>query len=87
MPGGATAADVSSSLTASNPFSLTTTKEETMKIGTKVSFTRRNGEVATGRVHGDAWNKGKGDWLPVNIGDKKNEKLVQVRPSALSRVR
>lgn len=57
-----------------------------MKIGTRVKFTRRNGEEARGSVCGATWNKGKGDWLPVNTGDKKNPVIVQVRPSALTRI-
>lgn len=57
-----------------------------MKIGTRVKFTRRNGEEARGSVHTAPWNKGKGDWLTVNTGDKKNPVLTNVRPSALSRI-
>lgn len=58
-----------------------------MKVGTKVSFTRRNGQAATGRVHSDLRVTSKGNWLAVNIGDKKTPQIVQVRPSMLSRVR
>jgi len=57
-----------------------------MKIGTQVKFTRRNGATVTGRVSGAKWEAGKGDWIPVNTGDKKNPAITQVRPSQLTKV-
>lgn len=56
-----------------------------MKVGTKVTFTRRTGETVLGRVHTEARSTPKGEWLAVNIGDKKNEKIIQVRPSQVGR--
>lgn len=57
-----------------------------MKIGTQVKFVRRNGQSATGRVSGAKWNAGKGDWIPVNTGDKKKPLITQMRPSQLTKV-
>lgn len=58
-----------------------------MKIGTKVKFTRRNGQEATGRVYGPVWSAGKGDWIPVNTALPKQKALVtQLRPSQLTKI-
>lgn len=52
------------------------------KEGKKVEITRRNGTVAKGTVVKiDATDKGT--WVSVNVGDKKKEDIVKVRPSQL----
>ncbi len=56
-----------------------------MKIGTKVTFIRRNGEQAFGKVVSELVAGGRGDWLQVDIGEKKAPKLLWVRPSMLKR--
>lgn len=57
-----------------------------MKIGTKVSFTRRNGEKATGRVAGTDQTY-RGEWVAVNTAPLgKNPSITKKRPSQLKRV-
>lgn len=52
------------------------------KEGKKVEISRRNGQVAKGTVvKVDATDKGT--WVSVNVGDKKKEDIVKVRPSQL----
>lgn len=53
------------------------------KIGTRVRFTRRNGQVVEGRVAGTD-ELANGLWVSVNTGGKgENAELTQVRPSQL----
>lgn len=58
-----------------------------MRIGTKVKFTRRNGEEAEGRTTTEEYVLGKGTWIDVNTGDKKIPKITKVRPSQLVKVK
>jgi len=63
------------------PFS----KQNLPKIGTRVSFTRRNGDFAVGKVHDNDDTGASGPWVAVNIGDKKKPHMVNVRPTQLTR--
>ena len=59
-----------------------------MKIGTKVSFTRKNGESVRGKVI-NVVNAGKGDWLHVDVfgsNDKPTGKVTKIRPSQATKV-
>lgn len=55
-----------------------------IKLGKKVSFTRRNGEDAVGTIAGPVREEANGTWVDVNTGDKKKPKIAKVRPSKLS---
>jgi hypothetical protein len=55
-----------------------------MKIGTPVSFTRRNGRTAIGKVAGKPWTGDRGEWIPVNTSLVKGKpEITQLRPSQL----
>lgn len=56
-----------------------------MRIGNTVSFVRRNGEKAQGKVV-DIQKGSTGDFLHVNVGDKKNPKITKIRPSQATKV-
>jgi hypothetical protein len=57
-----------------------------MKIGTVVTFVRRNGQKATGRVAGTDQTD-RGEWVAVNTAAKgKNPNITKKRPSQLKRV-
>ena len=57
-----------------------------MKIGTVVTFIRRNGQKATGRVAGTDQTD-RGEWVAVNTAEKgKNPNITKKRPSQLKRV-
>lgn len=54
-----------------------------LKIGARVRFRRRNGDVAEGRVAGTD-DLGNGRWVSVNTGTRgDNAILTKVRPSQL----
>lgn len=53
------------------------------KIGARVRFKRKNGDVAEGRIDGTD-EKGNGAWVGVNTAPKgKNREVTFVRPSQL----
>ena len=54
------------------------------KVGKKVQVTRRNGQVVQGVVT-SVDSSEKGDWVTLNIGDKKKAVPLRVRPSQLSK--
>lgn len=59
-----------------------------LKAGDKITWTRRNGEVARGKVV-RIENNGKGDWLTaVMLGEngKTNGMIAKMRPSQATRV-
>lgn len=57
-----------------------------MKLGTKVSFIRRNGQKATGRVAGTDKTT-RGEWVAVNTAALgKNPCITKKRPSQLKKV-
>jgi len=59
-----------------------------MKTGTKISFTRRNGETVRAKVVGEVAKK-TGTWLSVQpLGDtgKPFGKPVSIRPSQAAKV-
>lgn len=65
---------------------MATTKTKFMKIGTPVSFIRRNGQTAHGRVAGsdDTLN---GRWVSVNTAEKgHNPDITKKRESQLTRL-
>lgn len=54
------------------------------KIGRTVEFTRRNGEVARGRIHGTD-DRPNGRWVAVNTAEKRqNPTITNVRESQLT---
>lgn len=57
-----------------------------LKIGTKVSYVRRNGEKQEGVVSGLPEIKGNGTsaFVPVNIGTKKEPDIARRRQSELT---
>ena len=64
----------------------TKTKPKTFKIGTRVSFIRRNGHSAEGRVAGTD-DECNGTWISVNTaGRGQNARLTSLRPSQLTRI-
>lgn len=52
------------------------------KVGKKVEVIRRNGALASGVVTSIDTTE-KGDWVTLNIGDKKKPVALRVRPSQL----
>jgi len=59
-----------------------------MKVGQKVSWTRRNGEVAYGKTVGAPAIRGKGEFIECTMVDEKNKavgKTTFVRPSELTK--
>lgn len=52
------------------------------KEGKQVEITRRNGQIAKGKVD-SVDETTKGTWVGVNIGDKKTPVIVKVRASQL----
>lgn len=52
------------------------------KEGKQVEITRRNGQIAKGKVS-SVDETTKGTWVGVNIGDKKAPNIVKVRASQL----
>lgn len=71
---------------ATRKTSKTFSKTNLPKIGRTVTFTRRNGERVTGKVHSGDESGASGAWVTVNIGDKKKPVLVNTRPSQLTPV-
>jgi hypothetical protein len=59
------------------------TKTPKLKIGTKVTFTRRNGAQATGRVSGTD-DLPNGRWVAVNTAPlRANPQVTKLRQSQL----
>lgn len=59
-----------------------------MKDGTKISFTRRNGEIARGKVV-KTENGKTGDWLHIDTFDEKGKptgKIAKIRPTQATKV-
>ena len=71
---------------ATSKTSKTFSKTDLPKIGRAVTFTRRNGQRVTGKVHSGDDSGTSGAWVTVNIGDKKKPVLINTRPSQLTAV-
>lgn len=57
-----------------------------MRIGTKVKFKRRNGQVVQGKVSSKPRQLTNGEWIDVNIGDAKAPLIISTRLSMLTAV-
>lgn len=55
-----------------------------IKLGDRVHLTRRNGDVAVGKVT-EVVDKPNGRWVTVNTGDKKKPVLVTARIGQVKR--
>lgn len=53
-------------------------------IGKRVKFVRRNGEEIKGTVASKVREESNGQWVDVNVGDKKAPVIIKARPSKLS---
>ena len=54
------------------------------KLNKEVTFIRRNGETASGKICAVPEKKINGTWVKVNTGDKKKPVINNCRLSALS---
>lgn len=65
-----------------------TTKTPKFKVGTRVSFYRKNGAYAEGRVDGtDMREDGKNVWVAVNTAPPRQNRIItKLRPTQLTRL-